>query len=340
MLSIEQIRKIEERRKRLEESQPSKEEKIQTLREQIREFEKSERELEQRKRDNPQNSELIKKINSELENIMQTYDDIDEEISHLNHKDPTIDDVFECIDDTIEKVLPILLQIINDHIRTRILDPSDEITVVDVLMKQTAQYPEEWSKLIGILFKFPRSQDDDEDDEDDYWVFRKRDPRLEAQKERKKKKEEEEAKQYMGIILSQLHRIFFQDENRPEVLSDFGIFLTLAITNCDESGFILNNHVDSYDLLSDFVLESSNCDISEIFLEQRFQIIFFKGLSHPIIKQYLEENIIPERKHWSFLGYVSNIESFLCNVADDCINMKNFPEIVSSLEGICDILDV
>jgi prefoldin subunit 5 len=337
MLSIEQIRKIEEIRKRLEESQPSKEQKIQTLREKIREFEKSESELEQRKRDNSGNSELLEGINRELRNIRETYDDIDEEISHLNRQNPTIDDVFECLDDTIEKVLPILLQIINDHIRTRILDSSDEITVVDMLIEQTTQYSEEWSKLVGMLFQFPRSQDDDGDD---YWFFTKPDPILEAQK----KEKEKEAKQYMDDILSQLHLIFFQDENRPDFLSDFGIFLTLAITNCDESGFILNNDVDSYDLLSDFVLESSNCDISEIFLEQHFQIIFFKALSHPIIKQYLEENFIPEIKHWSlqetFPRYVSNIESFLFDVEYDSINMKNFPEIVSSLKSICDILEV
>jgi hypothetical protein len=81
-------------------------------------------------------------------------------------------------------------------------------------------------------------------------------------------------------------------------------------------------------------------------LEQlRFQIIFFKALGHPIIKQYFEENL-SERKRgsWSFLEEfprcLLKIESFLFDVEYDSINMKNFPEIVSHLKEICDILEV
>lgn len=334
MLSIEQIRKIEGRRKILEESQPSKKEQIRRLEEKIREFEESERALEQRKRDNSGNSGLLEEINRELRNILETYDDIEEEIRDINRQDPTIDDVFECFRDTIQKLLPILLLIIDDYIRKIILDSSDEITVRPELMEQTAQHPQEWSKLVGMLFQFPRSQDDDGDD---YWLFTKHDPILEDQKERKKK----EAKQYMVDILSQLHQIFFQDDKkRPEFLSDFGIFLTLAITNCDKSEYILHPNT-----ASDF-LSVSHCDIRDIFLEQlRFQIIFFKALGHPIIKQYFEENL-SERKRtsWSFLEEfprcLLKIESFLFDVEYDSINMKNFPEIVNCLEEICDILEV
>jgi hypothetical protein len=70
----------------------------------------------------------------------------------------------------------------------------------------------------------------------------------------------------MDNILSQLHTIFFQDEKHPEFLSDFGIFLTLAITNRDESGYILYTDEASDCLISDF-LSVSECDISDIFLE-------------------------------------------------------------------------
>lgn len=331
MFSIEQIREIEERRERLEKSQPSKKEQIRRFEEQIREFEESERALEQRKIDNSGNSGLLEEINRKLRNIQETYDDIDEEIRSLNRQDPTIDDVFECFRDTIQKLLPILLVIL-DYIRKIVLDSSDEITVRCELMEQTAQHPQEWSKLVGMLFQFPRSQDDDGDN---YWGFTKRDPILEA----KKKEKERESQQYMDDILSQLHRIFFQDEKRPEFLSDFGIFLTLAITNCDESGCILNTYE-----ASDF-LSVSHCDISEIFLEQRFQIIFFKALGHPIIKQYFEENLSErKRRSWSFLEMfprcLLQIESFLCDVEADYINIKDFPEIVSCLREICNILEV
>lgn len=334
MLSLEQIREIEERKKRLEKSQPSKKEQILRLEEQIREFEKSERELEQRKIKNSGNSGLLESINRELHNIREAYDDIEEEIRYINRQDPTIDDVFECFRDTIQRLLPILLVILDDYIQKIRLDSSDEIMVRPELMEQTAQHPQEWSKLVEMLFQFPRSQDDD--DGDDYWGFTKRNPILEAQKERKKK----EAKQYMDDILSQLHQIFFQDDKkRPEFLSNFGIFLTLAITNCDKSEYILHPNT-----ASDF-LSVSHCDIHDIFLEQRFQIIFFKALGHPIIKQYFEENLSKRKRgSWSFIDgfplYVSKIESFLYQVEYDYINIKNFPEIVSCLREICDILEV
>lgn len=317
----------------MEESQPSKKEQIRRLEEKIREFEESERELEQRKRENSGNSGLLKEINRELLNIEETLDDIEEEIRRINRSNPTIDDVFECFRDTIQKLLPILLVIIDDYIRKIILDSSDEITVRPELIEQTAQYPPEWSKLVGMLFQFPRSQDDDGDD---YWGFTKRDPILEAQKK------EKEAKQYMDDILSQLHQIFFQDnKKRPEFLSDFGIFLTLAITNCNKSEYILHANT-----ASEFLSVVSHCDIRDIFLEQQhFQIIFFKALGHPIIKKYFEENL-SERKRmsWSFLEEfprcLLKIESFLYDVEYDSINMKNFPEIVSCLREICDILEV
>lgn len=331
MFSIEQIREIEERRERLEKSQPSKKEQIRRLEEQIREFEESERALEQRKIDNSGNSGLLEEINRKLRNIQETYDDIEKEIRDINRQEPTIDDVFECFRDNIQKLLPILLVIL-DYIRKIVLDSSDEITVRPELMEQTTQHPPEWSKLVGMLFQFPRSQDDDGDD---YWGFTKPDPILEA----KKKEKERESQQYMDDILSQLHRIFFQDEKRPEFLSDFGIFLTLAITNRDESGCILNTYE-----ASDF-LSVSHCDIHDIFLEQRFQIIFFKALGHPIIKQYFEENLSErKRRSWSFLEMfprcLLQIESFLCDVEADYINIKDFPEIVSCLREICNILEV
>jgi DNA repair exonuclease SbcCD ATPase subunit len=239
MFSVEQIRKIEERRKRLEESQPSIESRLEQLRDELCKLDESERALEQRKIENSGNSGLLKEINLKLRNIQEKYDDIEEEIRDINRQYPTIDYVFECFRDTIQKLLPILLVIIDDYIRKIILDSSDEITVRHELMEQTAQHPQEWSKLVGMLFQFPRSQDDDGDD---YWGFTKPDPILEAKKERKKK----EAKQYMDDILSQLHQIFFQDEKRPEFLSDFGIFLTLAITNCDKSEYILHRYLKPY----------------------------------------------------------------------------------------------
>lgn len=327
MLSAAQIREIEERNKELEKLNPSKEEQIRRLEEQIREFEESEHELKERKRENSGNLKLVREIDQELDYIRDTRRCIEEEIWDfnwsINHPDPTIDDVFKCLSDTIQKLLPILLRIL-DYIRRKVSDSSDEITVVDVLMEQTSQYPKEWSKLVGMLFQFP------DDDDDDWCPFF---PPVRAEKERKKEK----AKQYMDDILSQLHTIFFQDEKHPEFLSDFGIFIILAITNHDESD-------EASDcLISDF-LSGSHCDISQIFLEQRFQRIFFKALGHPIIQEHLKNFFIDERKHRSFVSSfprnVSKIQSFLCEVEADYINMKDFPEIVSSLKEICDILEV
>jgi hypothetical protein len=73
-----------------------------------------------KKRENSGNSRLLEEINRELDNISETCDDIQEEIWNLNwsinHPDPTIDDVFKCLSDTIRlKLLPTLRVILEQE---------------------------------------------------------------------------------------------------------------------------------------------------------------------------------------------------------------------------------
>ena len=336
MFSVEQIRKIEERRKRLEESQPSIESRLEQLRDELRKLDESERAREKRKRENSGNSGLLEEINLELRSIRETSDDIEKEADRLHDRlenpDPTIDDVLQCFRDTVDKLSLILHQIFN-HIRMIVLDSSQEFTFPEMLMNKISHYPPELSNLVKMLFIV--KYDDDYDDYD--FTIIAQTPFLEE----KKREADEKFEQRMDYILSQLEPIFLSREPSQGFLSNINIFLTIFITNCDDSGVILNTKEVSEKLISDF-LSDNECDILHRLLKPDFHRLFFKAFSHPRIIEYLEENKISEKnsRHFCdmFPDYVSRIESFLGDVENDCINMNHFQRIVTYLNEILNTL--
>ena len=340
MASFAKIREIEEQNRRLEElnSRPSIESRLEQLRKDEDELHRLNRDLEQRMNANSGNHRLVKELREELRENHDILERIDMLLEHLEdsitNPIPTIDGVFECLQDTIDNLLQFLPQIL-DSIRSIVLDSSQEFDIPEGLMNKISHYPSELSKLVGMLFKHKYKNcdydeyenDDDDDDDDDSGIFRKPNPVLEAIKKLK----EQESEQRMNDILSLLEPIFFREGISPNYLSDINIFLTLVITNCDKSGLILNSREVSEDLISTF-LSDRECEFPQNLLELDFHIFFFKALRHPRIVKYLEENVIPERNELP--KYFLKLESFLGNVQADYIHMKHFQEIVEHLNGI------
>ena len=336
MLSVKQIREIEERMRRLEKSQPSIESRLEKLRNEQRKLDESDRKLEKIKRDNSGNSYLVEEIDRELAQNRETSNDIEEEAERLDecikNPNPTIDDVLQCFHDTVDKLSPILHQIF-EYIRMIVLDSSQEFTFPEMLMNKISHYPPELSNLVKMLFIVKYN-----DDYDDYdFTIILQTPILEE----KKRKADEKFEQRMDYILSQLEPIFLSRELSQDFLSDINIFLTIFITNCDDSGVILNTKEVSEKLISDF-LSDSECDILTTRLKLDFHRLFFKALGHPRIVKYLEENLIPEKNRRYFCDVfpdsVSRIESFLGDVENDCIHMNHFQGIVTYLNGISNTL--
>jgi hypothetical protein len=334
MASLAKIREIEEQNRRLEElnSRPSIESRLEQLRIEELKLHKSDIELEKRKKDNSGNRRLVEEIDRELAENREIFELNEEEYHHLKESitnpNPTIDGVFQCLHDTIHNLLQFLHQIL-DSIRSIVLDSSQEFTFPEMLMNKISHYPPELSKLVGMLFIV--KYDDDYDDYDFTIIFQT--PILEE----KKRKADEKFEQRMDYILSQLEPIFLSRELSQDFLSDINIFLTIFITNCDDSGVILNTKEVSEKLISDF-LSDSECDILTTLLKLDFHRLFFKALGHPRIVKYLEENLIPEKNRRYFCDVfpdsVSRIESFLGNVQADYIHMKHFQEIVEYLNKI------
>jgi hypothetical protein len=341
MASLAKIREIEEQNRRLEElnSRPSIESRLEQLRIEELKLHKSDIELEKRKKDNSGNHRLVEEIDRELAKNREIFEDIDREYHNLKESitnpNPTIDGVFECLQDTIDNLLQFLPQIL-DSIRSIVLDSSQEFDIPEGLMNKISHYPPELSKLVGMLFKHKYKNcdydqyenDDEDDDDDDSGIFRKPNPVLDA----KKKLKEQESEQRMNYILSLLEPIFFREGISSNYLSDINIFLILVIMNCDKSGIILNSREVSEDLISTF-LSDCECEFPQnLLLELDFHIFFFKALRHPRIVKYLEENGIPERNELP--KYFLKLESFLGNVQADYIHMKHFQEIVEYLNKI------
>jgi hypothetical protein len=314
MSSIEQI---EERRERLEKSQPSKKEQIQRLEEQIKEFEKSVCELEQRKRENSGNTGLLKEIDRELGNIQETCDGIEEEIWHLKNPPKDIHDVIRLTYEVIDKILPILLRIF-DSIRRRQSDvsvPSDlEIYISE--FRQFGNHPAEWSKLMAML-QLPKKETDSDSDEEEV-------PDSDSDK----------VLEVWKYKLSWLHVIFFQDKIHSDYLSDFGLLMTIALTNCDEYKSILNTEKDDDEMIREFFSDCRYLDM------KKYPIIFFKVLDHPTIRSHFLENLKLE-----CLETLHDHLSKICSFFEHHHYARNFTEdelnqMISDLHEVYDMFDV
>jgi len=272
------------------------------LLEQIRELRNLQCELEKEKVSS-KNPERIKEIDSELDSIHLTICDIENQISSLEHPDQTIECVFGYLRDTILKTLPILLTIL-DSIRKSV---DSDVSVSSDLMEyisdlsKYAIHPPKWANLVKIL-QLPGNLDSDSDLEN--WKYR----------------------------ISWLHVIFYEDELHSDYLSDFGLLMAFALTNCDEYPHMLNDENYDDELIREFFSESEkNLDISII--SQMFPFIFFKAICHPVIRSHFPEKID--------FKTVNEICSFLENYHSHCeFQTSEFTKIIHYLKRICDVLEI
>jgi hypothetical protein len=134
--------------------------------------------------------------------------------------------------------------------------------------------------------------------------------------------------------LSWLHVIFFQDKIHSDYLSDFGLLMTIALTNCDEYKSILNTEKDDDEMIREFFSDCQHLDM------KKYPILFFKVLDHPTIRSHFLEN--PELECLETLhDHLSKICSFFeyHHYARD-FTADELKQMISDLHEVCDIFDV
>ena len=282
------------------------------LLEQFRKLRNLQCELEKEKVSS-KNPERIKEIDSELDSIHETICNIEDQISILEHPNPTIEYVFNCLCDMILKTLPILLTIfdsIRKSVDSDVSVSSDLMEYISVLSKY-AMHPPKWANLVEIL-QLPGNLDSDSDSESNEKI--------------------NEIHENWKYRISCLHVIFYEDELHSDYLSDFGLLMAFALTNCDEYPHMLNDENYDDELIREFFSESEkNLDISII--SQMFPFIFFKAICHPVIRSHFPEKI-------DFKS-VNEICSFLENYHSHCeFQTSEFTKIIHYLKRICDVLEI
>jgi hypothetical protein len=251
----------------------------------------------------------LKSLQHSFDSVSETIEDSLRQLWHLKNPPKDIHDVFRLTYEVIEKILPILLRIF-DSIRRRQSDvsvPSDlEIYISE--FRQFGNHPAEWSKLMAML-QLPKKETDSDSDSDkvlEVWKYK----------------------------LSWLHVIFFQDKIHSDYLSDFGLLMTIALTNCDEYKSILNTEKDDDEMIREFFSDCQHLDM------KKYPILFFKVLDHPTIRSHFLEN--PELECLETLhDHLSKICSFFeyHHYARD-FTADELKQMISDLHEVCDIFDV
>ena len=181
---------------------------------------------------------------------------------------------------------------------------------ISVLSKY-AMHPPKWANLVEIL-QLPGNLDSDSDSESNEKI--------------------NEIHENWKYRISCLHVIFYEDELHSDYLSDFGLLMAFALTNCDEYPHMLNDENYDDELIREFFSESEkNLDISIISL--MFPFIFFKAICHPVIRSHFPEKID--------FKTVNEICSFLENYHSHCeFQTSEFTKIIHYLKRICDVLEI
>lgn len=259
----------------------------------------------------------LKSLQHSFDSISETIEDSLRELWHLKNPPKDIHDVFRLTYEVIEKILPILLRIF-DSIRRRQSDasvPSDlEISISE--LKQFGNHPAEWSKLMAML-QLPKKETDSDSDEEEV-------PDSDSDK----------VSEVWKYKLSWLHVIFFQDKIHSNYLSDFGLLMTIALTNCDEYKSILNTEKDDDEMIREFFSDCQHLDM------KKYPILFFKVLDHPTIRSHFLEN--PELECLETLhDHLSKICSFFeyHHYARD-FTADELKQMISDLHKVCDMFDV
>ena len=249
----------------------------------------------------------LKSLQHSFDSVSETIEDSLRELWHLKNPPKDIHDVFRLTYEVIEKILPILLRIF-DSIRRRQSDasvPSDlEISISE--LKQFGNHPAEWSKLMAMLQLPKKETDSDSDKVSEVWKYK----------------------------LSWLHVIFFQDKIHSNYLSDFGLLMTIALTNCDEYKSILNTEKDDDEMIREFFSDCQHLDM------KKYPILFFKVLDHPTIRSHFLEN--PELECLETLhDHLSKICSFFeyHHYARD-FTADELKQMISDLHEVYDMFDV
>ena len=262
-------------------------------------------------------SEEYKSLQHSFDSVSETIEDSLRQLWHLKNPDKEIADVLQLSHIVIEEILPRLL-LTFDSIRRRqsnVSVPLDlEISISE--LQQFGNHPDEWSKLIAML-QLPKKCEKDSDSD-----------------------EEEEPVPYSKLCevwkykLSWLHVIFFEDKIHSDYLSDFGLLMTIALTNCDEYKSILNTEKDDDEMIREFFSDCQHLDM------KKYPILFFKVLDHPTIRSHFLEN--PELECLETLhDHLSKICSFFeyHHYARD-FTADELKQMISDLHEVCDIFDV
>jgi hypothetical protein len=262
-------------------------------------------------------SEEYKLLEHEFNSVSETVEDNLRELWNLENPDKKIEDVLVFTNDIIGKILPILLRIF-DSIRRRQSDASvpPELEEYIAGLKQFGHHPAEWSKLVAMLQLPKELPDSDEEDE-------------------VSDSDSDKVSEVWNYKVSWLHVIFYQDKIHSDYLSDFGLLMAIALTNCDEYKSILSTEEEDNRMIHDFFSQCQNLDMIGIL--EKYPILFFKALDHPVIRSHFLDNPELETLHDHLWKICLFFESFH---SDYDFKAHELDRMIYDLRKICDILEV
>lgn len=294
--------------------------RVEELMQQFQSLKKVESDLQRKMQTLTVSDEDYESVKHELDSYGETIEGIEHELWFLENPDKNIGDVLRLTSEVIEKILPILLRIF-DSIRRRQSDASvpPELEEYITGLQRFGDHPAEWSKLVAML-QLPKEVPDS-DKVFEVWMYK----------------------------ISWLSVIFFQNKfdkiMHSDYLSDFGLLMAIAMTNCDEYISILDTEKEDDLMIRDFFSECPHLDM--ISLLKKYPILFFKALDHPTIRSHFLENPELETSMCSsscletFHDHLSKIYSFFV----DHHNARDFSayeldRMISNLRKVCILLDV
>jgi hypothetical protein len=251
-------------------------------------------------------SEEYKLLEHKFNSVSETVEDNLRELWHLENPDKTIENVLVVTNDIIGKILPILLRIF-DSIRRRQSDASvpPELEEYIAGLQLFGHHPPEWSKLVAML-QLPK-EGTDSDKVSKVWYHK----------------------------ISCLSVFFFQDKIHSDYRSDFGLLMAIALTNCDEYLSILKTKDDDDLMIYDFFSQCQN--LGMIGILEKYPILFFKALDHPVIRSHFLDNPKFETFHDHLWNICLFFESF--HSGHD-FKAHELDRMIYDLRKVCDILEV
>jgi hypothetical protein len=293
------------------------EKQISDLNETLQRLYREQNALEKKMMELDVNSEEYKSIKHEFNLVSETVDNDLRELWHLKNPDKPIDDVLVFTNGVIVKILPILLRIF-DSIRRRQSDASvpPELEEYIAGLQLFGHHPPEWSKLVAMLQLPKEGPDSDEEDE-------------------VSDSDSDKVSKVWYHKISCLSVFFFQDKIHSDYRSDFGLLMAIALTNCDEYLSILKTKDDDDLMIYDFFSQCQN--LGMIGILEKYPILFFKALDHPVIRSHFLDNPKFETFHDHLWNICLFFESF--HSGHD-FKAHELDRMIYDLRKVCDILEV